>query len=221
MVVNTSRRKHQGLLLDFSGVLTTDLFEAYRALCQQVMLPADALSDLLTDDPEGHALLVRLECGEIGQPDFEQAVGARLGIDGTSLIQRGNHLEPEPLLLDFAERARIVGIRTGVLSNSLGLAPFNSYAAWRLSDRFDVVVLSEDARMRKPDPAIFALAVRKLGVPAEACVFVDDMSHNLGPAQTLGMTTLHHRDPKQTVTTLEQLFAFPQHPLSLGPSPRQ
>ncbi len=209
MVTRDMSGGYRGLLLDFNGVLTSDLFEAYGAFCREVGLPEGALLGLLKDDPDGHALLQDLERGSSTQPEFEQAIGQRLGIDGTGLVERVcQHLKPEPLLLDFAERARGAGVRTGVLTNSLGLAPYNPYAPWRLAERFDVLVISEEVGMRKPDPGIFAVALDRLGVPGEACVFVDDMAHNLPPARALGMTTLHLTDPKQTVAQLERLFAL-------------
>ena len=199
--------RYRGLLLDFNGVLTSDLFEAYGAFSRESGLPAGALLALLKDDPDGHALLQDLERGRISQPEFEQAIGQRLGIDGTGLVERVcQHLQPEPLLLDLAERARRAGVRTGVLTNSLGLAPYNPYAPWRLTQRFDILVVSEEVGMRKPDPEIFAVALDRLGVPGERCVFVDDMAHNLPPARALGMTTLHLTDPKQAVAELERLF---------------
>jgi putative hydrolase of the HAD superfamily len=194
--------------LDFNGVLTSDLFEAYGAFCRESGLPHGALLALLTDDPDGHALLKDLERGSTTtQPQFEQAIGQRLGIDGTGLVERVcQHLKPEPLLLDFAERARGAGVRTEVLTNSLGLAPYNPYLPWRQPERFDVVVISEEIGMREPDPGIFAVALDRLGVPDEARVFVDDMAHNLPPARALDMTTLHLTDPKQAVAELERLL---------------
>ena len=150
----------RGLLLDFNGVLTSNLFQAFGAFCRDAGLPHGALLELLTDDPKGRALLQDLERGSTTQPEFEQAIGQRLGIDGTGLVERVcQHLKPEPLLLDFAERARGAGLRTGVLTNSLGLAPYNPYLPWRLTERFDVVVISEEVGMRKPDPGIFAVAL--------------------------------------------------------------
>jgi putative hydrolase of the HAD superfamily len=200
--------RHRGLLVDFMGVLTTDLFNAYRAFCLSENRPAEAILDLLVRDPEGHKLLMDVERGWIAQREFEAAVGARLGVDGERLVERvWRHLRPQPQLLEFIRRARAAGVKTGLLSNSLGTEPYNASAVWGLGDYFDTMVVSGEVGLRKPDPEIFELAVKRLGVPAEATVFVDDMDHNLEPARAVGLIVVHHTDADRTVTELERLFA--------------
>jgi putative hydrolase of the HAD superfamily len=87
-------------------------------------------------------------------------------------------------LLD-ALRAR--GLRTGVVSNfDTRLEPILSGLALR--QRLDVVVLPIDAGVAKPDPAIFAFALERLGVPAEASLYVgDDPAHDIGGAHAAGL----------------------------------
>jgi len=60
--------------------------------------------------------------------------------------------------------------------------------------------------MRKPDPDMFALALARLELPGEKCVFVDDAARYLPPARALGMATIHATDPTTTITELERLF---------------
>ncbi|MBT2677276.1 HAD-IA family hydrolase, partial [Streptomyces sp. ISL-14] len=73
-------------------------------------------------------------------------------------------------------------------------------------DLFDVHVISEQVRMAKPDPAIYQLTLDHLGLPAQACVFVDDHPRNLPPAETLGITTVLATDEADTVAELEGLL---------------
>jgi HAD superfamily hydrolase (TIGR01509 family) len=68
------------------------------------------------------------------------------------------------------------------------------------------VIVSGEVGIRKPDPAIYLLAAEKLGLPASACVLVDDMAANLPPAADLGMTTVHHTDSAATVHELERVL---------------
>ncbi len=150
---------------------------------------------------------MRLETGRVEQTVFEQAVGRLVGIDGTGMIERiCAHLRPEQALLDFIGQLRRSGIRTGVVSNSLGLAPFNPYEPWDLSQRFDAIVLSGEVGLRKPEPDIFTLAVRGLGVSFAETVFVDDMPHNLEPARALGMAVIHHTSAGETIDGLRRLL---------------
>jgi putative hydrolase of the HAD superfamily len=65
---------------------------------------------------------------------------------------------------------------------------------------------SSDYGIRKPDPAIFALALEQLGVPAEVCIFADDTEENLVPAAGMGMTVIHALDERETAMRLRQLL---------------
>ena len=66
----------------------------------------------------------------------------------------------------------------------------------RLSDLFDDVVVSAEVGLAKPDPEVFRLAARRLGVPPEACVFVDDWEVNVAAAREVGMAAVHFRRDK-------------------------
>ena len=104
-------------------------------------------------------------------------------VDHERLVERLlSTVEPEPAILAAAERARAAGIR-------------------RLAGRFDTLVISQHTGSRKPDPAIYTLAAERLGLPCEACVFVDDLPHNLEPARALGMSVIHKTSADQLLTT--------------------
>jgi putative hydrolase of the HAD superfamily len=71
---------------------------------------------------------------------------------------------------------------------------------------FDGVVISGEIGIRKPSPEIYALGAQSIGLAPEACVFVDDLPFNLAPAAELGMATVHHRTPEQSLAELEPLL---------------
>jgi putative hydrolase of the HAD superfamily len=202
--------RYRGLLLDFGGVLTTSLIEAIRRFAASSGLAENALLDLFREDPAGRRLLIDVERGAIGQGEFEAGIGALLGLDPHGLVARIMRLvEPEQAILTAAEKARAAGIRTGVLSNSWGLRPFNPYSALDLERRFDVLVISEQTGTRKPDPAIYRLAAERLGLPPGQCVFVDDLPHNLEPARRLGMAVVLKTSADEAVDELERLLGMP------------
>jgi epoxide hydrolase-like predicted phosphatase len=68
------------------------------------------------------------------------------------------------------------------------------------------VVISAEVGVRKPDPRIYELGARAIGLEPAACVFVDDLPGNLKPARELGMATVHHTDAQDTVPQLERLL---------------
>jgi putative hydrolase of the HAD superfamily len=196
--------------VDFGGVLTSDFFACLRAFCRREGLPEDTLVTLIADGGAARGMLADLERGAIGQPDFEKRMAGLLGVQETQLLQRmAADLRPEPRMLTALERLRATGVRVGVLSNSWGSHPFDPYAGWDLERRFDAVVVSDRVRLRKPDPKIYHLAVQRLGVPAEQCVFVDDVAAYLEPARAMGMTVVLQTDATTAVAELERLFGTP------------
>ncbi|MGW7696804.1 HAD-IA family hydrolase [Streptomyces asiaticus] len=67
-------------------------------------------------------------------------------------------------------------------------------------------VLSEVVGMAKPNPAIYRLALERLGLPGSAWVFVDDHPVNLPPAEALGITTVLARREEDTVAELQAIL---------------
>jgi putative hydrolase of the HAD superfamily len=201
-------RRFAGLVLDFAGVLTTnmveviDLFEARERVLPGRFLRAWA-------DPRGRELYRRLELGEISQRDWNEGFGALVGVSPDNLMGRVlQDLMPAYDVVKVAREARAAGVRTAVLSNSLGREPHDPYAAYDLGKNFDVAVFSDEHGIRKPDPAIFKLTLDRLGVPAESCVFADDTEENLVPAHLMGMTVIHSLDEQETAVRLRELLGL-------------
>lgn len=56
-----------------------------------------------------------------------------------------------------------------------------------LNKYFDVISISGDLKIQKPDKRIFLLTTEKLGLNAEDCFYVDDREGNLETAKKVGM----------------------------------
>jgi FMN phosphatase YigB (HAD superfamily) len=54
---------------------------------------------------------------------------------------------------------------------------------------------------------MYELGAERAQVPAERCVFVDDLPFNLTPAAELGMAVVHHTSAETTIPQLERLLA--------------
>jgi putative hydrolase of the HAD superfamily len=93
----------------------------------------------------------------------------------------------------------------------------------RLRAHFDAFVESRVVGLRKPDPRIYLLACRELGVEISRTAFLDDIGGNLKPARALGMTTIKVNDPEQALlelgalTGLDLLGPVPGDPRARGP----
>jgi epoxide hydrolase-like predicted phosphatase len=195
-----------GLIVDYGGVLTTDVFASFRAFCEAEGLPPDTVRDRFRSDPEARTLLAGLETGALTAAAFEPRFATLLEVRSERLIARlFGAVAPDRAMLDGVRAARAAGARTGLLSNSWGDAL--AYDRALLEELFDGWVISSEVGLRKPDPAIYALAADRIRMPAEACVYVDDLPGNLKPARALGMATVLHRgDADATLAEVRALL---------------
>jgi putative hydrolase of the HAD superfamily len=194
----------RGLLIDWGGVLTTDLFASFASFCDAEGLEAAKVRDLFRADEPARDLLMDLECGRVDEPEFERRFAPMLGVAEAGLVDRmfagtGPDLE----MLAAVKAARDGGILTGLISNSWGI---DRYPQELLDDLFDGVVISGVVGIRKPAPEIYVMGAEAIGLPPSQCVFVDDLGFNLKPAKELGMATILHTDTQTTIHQLQELL---------------
>jgi putative hydrolase of the HAD superfamily len=205
-----------GLIVDYGGVLTTDVFASFRAFCAAEGLAPEAVRERFVADPSARELLADLERGRISEADFEPRLAALLEVEPAGLVDRlFGGMRPDAAMVDGVRAARRAGVRTALLSNSWGP---DRYDRASFPELFDAWVISGEVGLRKPDPAIYELAAQRLGLPPSACVFVDDLPFNLKPARELGMATVAHRDAATTLAELERLLGVRLSPGA--PAPR-
>jgi putative hydrolase of the HAD superfamily len=207
----------RGLLVDYGGVLTNPLSEIMGGWLRADGIDPGRFAERnrrwLGPDA-GPNPIHDLETGRIDAAEFERRVADEL------LEERGDRAEAfraaglltrmfsgmrvVPGMLHVVRAARAAGIRTGLLSNSWGL----EYEREGWDTLFDAVVISGEVGMRKPEPAIYALAADRLALSPEQIVFVDDLSANVRAAVQAGMVGVRHVEVEATVTELEILFGM-------------
>jgi len=208
----------RGLVVDWGGVLTGDVRTAVESWAEADGVPLDVYVGVMREWlGEPYAAEARLnpihalERGEMTVPDFEarlaEALTARSGAEFAAvglldrLFERFEHASD---MSGLVRRARAAGLRTGLLSNSWG----NDYPRDGWKEMFDVVVISGEVGMRKPEPRIFEHTLELLGLAPRECVFVDDLRGNVEAAVALGMVGVHHRSYADTLVELEALFGL-------------
>ena len=110
-------------------------------------------------------------------------------------------------MVSFVKDLKNKGIKTAVLSNTTGfqaevIRKFNGY------NGFDLVVLSNEEKLRKPDPEIYILTIKRLELKPEECIFVDDKEENLIPAENLGMKTVLAKNPNQIIEDVSLIISL-------------
>jgi putative hydrolase of the HAD superfamily len=195
----------RALLVDYGGVLTTNVFDSFRDFCVAEGLDRDAVRRLFREEPRALELVRGLETGALGEDEFGERFGELLEIeDRTGLVERMfGGVRPDEEMLAALRRARAAGVRTGLVSNSMGAGRYDRSA---FPELFDGVVISGEVGMHKPQPEIFLLGAERAGVEAGDCVFVDDLRQNCEGAEAVGMTAVLHRGAEQTLPELERLL---------------
>ena len=198
----------RGLLVDFGGVLTTNVFESFRAFATDEGLDPNAVKEEFRARGEGLSLLRQLERGELTVEQFEPKFAGVLGIADRAegLVERlFAGVGPDERMVGAVRSVRGAGVPTGLISNSWGRTTYDEQL---IEELFDAVVISGDVGLHKPEPEIFHLGAERLGMPPAECVFVDDLRENCEGAEAVGMTAILHRGAESTVPELERLLGL-------------
>lgn len=207
-----------GLIVDFYGVLTDGIDTAMRAWSELDDIDYSHFQDAMADwfgDFGGFEARFNpvhaLERGEMEIPDFESELARRLTTRGGApvpadglvrrMFSRFQHAHD---MAGLVRRAKSSGLRTALLSNSWG----DQYLRDGWQDMFDVVVISGEVGMRKPEQRIFEHTVDRLALEPAQCVFVDDHDGNIRAAAALGIVGVWHHDYEQTAAELEAIFGL-------------
>lgn len=213
----------EAVLFDYGGVLTTPVGDSISAWLAADGVEPESFSRVLRawlsrDSPDGTPIH-RLETGALSVSEFDPLLAAELTtVNGGPVEPRGvlgrlfAGMRPDPPMFDLVEELRDLGIRVGLLSNSWG----NTYPRERIDALFDPVVISGEVGLRKPQAAIYELALARLGIPADRVLFVDDAEPNVLGARAAGLRGLLHSGPATTRAALADLI----HGLAAEPRTR-
>jgi putative hydrolase of the HAD superfamily len=202
----------RAVVSDFGGVLTAPLFPAFVRAHEDLGIPLEALGAVMRGGAE--AQLHALERGELSERDFlagvEAALSEELGrpvsLDGYGARLFAG-LEPNEPMFEYFRALRERGLRLAILTNNVR----EWEAMWRatlpIDEVFELVVDSAFVGMRKPEPEIYALTLERLGLPGEACAFIDDLEVNVRAARAAGMLGVHFGSTEQAIRDLESVIA--------------
>src|SRR5215468_4278640 len=191
--IEAGSRAFRGVIFDWGGVMTNPIRDMVRVWLDYEDVDHEHYAAAMRPwvvgayDQNGDTNPIHaLERGECTTAEFEQLLAARIARrDGVQVLAEG--------------------LLTGMLSNSWGMA---DYPRHLFPGMFDVVVISGEVGMRKPEERIFRHAAGLLGLDPAECVFVDDIQVNVTAAETLGMTAILHTDPAATLTRLGGLLGL-------------
>jgi len=201
------------LISDFGGVLSSPLEAGFLAYQEESGVTLAELGRAMAGAAEEHGdqPLFQLERGEITEAEFRARIEAHLerDFDLARLIELSiKRVESNTPMVEFVRELRADGVRAALLTNNVR----EWESLWRsplVDDLFEVVVVSAEVGLRKPDPAIYTLTLERLGdsVSAEDCVFVDDLEINCEAARALGMQAVHFVDAEQAIPEIRSALS--------------
>lgn len=145
--------------------------------------------------------------GQIPPGEYGKEVSRRLNItvdEWRSRIVAGEHKDSR--VIDYIKATRKV-YKTALLSNIASRESMNRrLSEEELNELFDVVVISGEVRVQKPEPEIFKMVVERLEVEPSECVFIDDSPGYCQAAEMLGIKSICYKDFDQMKTDLSNLL---------------
>lgn len=206
----------KAVLFDFGGVFTDSPFHAFTSYAQKVGATDEQVTQIVfggysvDSDHPWH----RVERGEItleSARDAIMALGREQDLDidiwdvFMAMAENGGGLRTQ--LVDYVSNIRESGLVTGIITNNV--VEFRDH--WRgmlpVDQLFDFVIDSSEVGVRKPDPAIFKLALEAGDFTPEQVLFLDDYEGNVVAAQALGIRSiLVDGDGAKTVADLDAIL---------------
>ncbi len=173
----------QAVVFDCFGVLATEGWLAFKAKYfghdQELFEQASDLSH-------------QADRGLISREWAINETASLAGVSSDELREAIGHNMPNEELFAYIRKLK-ANYKLGLLSNAAG-----NYLGQIFTDEqlgfFDAVCLSFECGFIKPQPQAFETMAQRLGVPVEACVFIDDQEHNVDGARAVGMSAVLYRD---------------------------
>lgn len=155
-----------------------------------------------------------LDRGDIDVPHAVQRIAHRTGLapaEVQGVVDAvADHLQLQTDTVALIGRLRAAGQAVGYLSNMSQHFADHLRARHPLDEWFDAGgVFSAEVRCMKPEPAIFALAQQRFGVPAAELLFFDDHPANIEAARAAGWQALQFVDAAQAEAALRAAGHWP------------
>lgn len=212
--------QYQAVIFDFGGVITSSPFEAFNRLETERGLPRDFIRQVNAANPDGNAWAL-FERAEIDASTFNQmfaddarALGHELEGRAVLAVLAG---AVRPAMVTALDRLKAAGYRIGCITNNVpsghgaGMARSadSKDELEQIFARFEQIIESSKAGVRKPDPRIYMMMCERLGLEPVQCIYLDDLGINCKPASQLGMHAIKVTGEVQALADLAAVLDLP------------
>src|SRR5215218_3790537 len=208
----------EAIVSDFGGVLTTPLLTSFMAVQDEIGISPENLGKAMRTitEEDGENPLYALERGEMAEVDFLARLGDGLEplLGHRPQLHRFREtyfeaLHPNEPMIELMRELQASGLRMAMLTNNVR----EWEPLWRsmlpVDEIFEEIVDSAFVGCRKPEARIYELTLERIGLPAEACLFIDDLQPNIEGAEAAGMSAVHFRDNEQAIAEIRAALGQP------------
>jgi putative hydrolase of the HAD superfamily len=206
----------QAVISDFGGVLTSPLVDSFAAVQESSGISMRALGTAMAAIAvrDGVNPLFELETGRLTEAAFLGALERELSRQLSREVRLDGfgerwfaRLHPNEPLIGLMSSLRDRGYKLAICTNNVREWEQRWRSKLPVDEIFDVVVDSAFVGFRKPEPRIYEITLERLGVPAGAALFIDDLELNCQAASELGMTSVWFRSNEQAIEEIETALA--------------
>jgi putative hydrolase of the HAD superfamily len=199
----------RAVLFDFGGVLVQTINQSGREKWEkQLKLPLHGLARAVFDSE----IAMKATLGHVKEEEIWKQLSDLYSLSPEELSQlrldfwSGDWLDTN--LVNFLQSLR-THYKTAILSNAWLGAREMFVNKYHLDQVTDLMVVSSEDGLAKPDPRIYQLTVDRLGVRPDEAIFVDDMLENVRASRQVGLIGLHFRTTPQIISEIRGLLAHP------------
>lgn len=147
-------------------------------------------------------LVHQADLGTISQDAFFATLGEIAGVPGARLLAEFEaQVSIDPAVVALVEDLRKTH-RVGLLTNALVPYVRDIFAKYDLERLFEIILVSSEEHLAKPDLAFFRLMLGRMGAAAADAVMIDDNPDNIAAATGMGMKGILYRSLNQLKSDL-------------------
>lgn len=180
-------KKYKAVIFDLGGVYFRSGFLVFNELSEEEGFDSDHFLKIIKKK-----YLRKLETGKMTEKEFWHRFKRDAGFKKSIAEVKNEFLSFHKPTSGMKELVR--GLRgkykLGLLTNNTKEWYERINKTYKISDEFDKVLVSADAKRRKPDKKIYLMMTELLGVKPEECIFIDDYFENVAGANKAGMKSI-------------------------------
>jgi putative hydrolase of the HAD superfamily len=201
----------EAVICDYGGVLTNPLAETFARFEAATGVSAAQIGAAMAAEQAatGRHPMAELETGRLTEAAFLDALGRHMDApprwlaDGFGAAWFAGRTANEGLVA-YLRALRRRGVRLALLTNNVREWEPLWRATLPVDELFELVVDSSSEGIRKPDPEIYRRTLERLAVPAERCLYLDDLEENCAPARALGLHAVRFESTSQAIAAIER-----------------